>query len=126
MNEELTIYGFGSYFNSSGNHNDIDLIIVHHTQDIYSCRFASRCKKFLAMNLVKPDITLLSRHEEQQMSFIAKSNACFLGLVRETDEKEDLLEILCKIDKANNQKLRVYNVESQILKNTKSAITAAE
>ena len=94
MKEELLIYGFGSFFDGNVKYHDIDILIIHRSTEYKSCRFAIFCKQFLVSKLVNLDITILSEREEQQLSFVAKSNACYIGKVREESAENDLCEIL--------------------------------
>lgn len=97
MIEKLAIYGFGSYFCGYAKFEDIDILIIHRSGDYESCRFAIRCKQFLASNIVEADITILSEPEEQQISFVAKSSARHIGKIYEEFEESDLRTILRKI-----------------------------
>lgn len=101
MSEELVIYGFGSYFLGCVQFEDIDILIVHRSGNYESCQFAIRSKQFLASNLFKSDITILSRREEQHLSFIAKSGALYIGNVFDGSEENDLCRILKKIGRAS-------------------------
>ena len=94
MNEELVIYGFGSFFSGCIKYRDVDLLIIHRSGEYESCQFAIWCKRFLMSKLIDPDITILSEREEQQFSFVEKSSAQRLGKVQEEFAENDLCEIL--------------------------------
>ncbi len=94
--EEVAIYGFGSFFNNKNESNDIDLLILHQNISYESCQFSIWCKKYIAANISGADITILSRLEEHQFSFIEKSKAKYLGSVHEKTAKHDLDLILAK------------------------------
>lgn len=94
--EEIAIYGFGSFFNNKNEFQDIDLLILHQSTSYESCKFSIWCKKYLVANTSGADITILSRLEERQFSFIRKSKAKYLGNVYEKSAKNDLNVILAK------------------------------
>jgi hypothetical protein len=93
----LAIYGFGSYFNEHTRFEDVDILIVHRSGDYESCQFAIRCKQFLVSSIAEADITILSEPEEQQVSFVPKSSARYIGKVFDESEESDLHAILRKI-----------------------------
>ena len=97
MSEELNVYGFGSYFGENTKHQDIDILIIHQSTEYKSCKLAIWCKQMLISRIAKPDITILSRSEEKQHSFITRSNACYIGKVRKSSADDDLLSIMEKI-----------------------------
>jgi hypothetical protein len=94
--ENVAIYGFGSFFNNSPEFQDIDILILHQSTSYESCQFSIWCKKYLLANVVSADITMLSKSEEHQFSFIEKSTARHLGNVYEKSAKNDLNIILVK------------------------------
>ncbi|WP_424945890.1 hypothetical protein [Candidatus Spongiihabitans sp.] len=100
MIEELEIYGFGSYFLCQPEYHDVDLLIVHRSDDPKSCLFAIQCKQYFISNVAGGDVTILSQHEEQQISFIAKSGARCLGKVDESCREGGLREILRRVSEA--------------------------
>lgn len=93
----MRIYGFGSYFSGCPKYNDVDILIVHQSGSLKSCQLAIHCKQFFVLNIFKADLTILSQHEEQQISFIEKSNARYIGKVDENFIAINLSEILDKI-----------------------------
>jgi hypothetical protein len=97
LRKEVRIYGFGSYFSECPKYNDVDILIVHQSSSLKSCQFAIHCKQFFVSNIAKVDVTILSRHEEQQISFIEISNAQYIGKVDENFIAINLNEILGKI-----------------------------
>lgn len=97
MNEELKVYGFGSFFSGHTKFQDIDILIVHRNGEDKSCQFAIWCKRMLMSKLIEADITILSESEERQFSFIAKSSAWRIGKVCEVSAENDLHEVLRKI-----------------------------
>lgn len=100
MNESITIYGFGLYFNDNKKHNDIDLLIIHERIEFDSCQFAIWCKRVLLSKIDFIHVSILSIAEEEQCSFISKSEAKFIGEIHKKSCKEDIIKIIDKI-KAN-------------------------
>jgi len=116
LREELVVYGFGSYFLGCAQYSDVDILIVHRSGNYESCRFAIEFKQLLASIVFNADITILSRREEKQISFIAKSNAKHIGNVFEGSERCDMCEILKKIGQVSemhrNQKASLRIIDS--------------
>ncbi|WP_050554488.1 nucleotidyltransferase domain-containing protein [Pseudomonas fragariae (ex Marin et al. 2024)] len=79
--EDLLIYGFGSYFNGKAEFQDIDLLIVHESTNKESCIFAIRCKEILKTHINDAHISILSKSEATQLSFLEKSNSVLIGLI---------------------------------------------
>lgn len=104
MNEELKIYGFGSFFSGYADFQDIDILFVHRSGEYESCQFAIWCKRMFILKLIEADITILSEREEQQFSFIAKSRACRIGKICEDSAENDLVSVLRKIGQVANLK----------------------
>jgi hypothetical protein len=92
--QEVELYGFGSFFKSNNEFRDIDILILHQSTLYESCKFSLWCKKYLLANLAGADITILSKSEERQLTFIEKSKAKYLGNVNEGSAKNDLDIIL--------------------------------
>ncbi|EGQ7914879.1 hypothetical protein ACA724_004532 [Vibrio parahaemolyticus] len=72
------IYGFGSYFKGSITFNDIDILIVHNSNEHVSCLDAISLKKKLVEKVDKVSITMLSRSEEAGLNFVNKASAKYL------------------------------------------------
>jgi hypothetical protein len=94
--ENVAIYGFGSFFNNNPEFQDIDILILHQSTSYESCQFSIWCKKYLLANVISADVTMLSKSEENQFSFIEKSKARYLGNVYEQSAKDDFDIILVK------------------------------
>lgn len=97
--EEVTIYGFGSFFSKLPVFKDIDLLIVHKSTSYDSCQFAIWCKKYLLSKISVVDITILSESEECQLSFLAKSKARYFGKACGCSEENNLDEIVAKLSR---------------------------
>lgn len=72
------VYGFGSYFKGSITFNDIDILIVHNSNERMSCLDAISLKKKLIEKVDKVSITMLSKSEEAGLNFINKASARYL------------------------------------------------
>jgi len=72
------LYGFGSYFDDSHSHNDIDLLIVHDSIDRESCLNAISLKKHIAQEITNADISILSKSAELEFDFVVKSKATLI------------------------------------------------
>lgn len=79
--EDLLIYGFGSYFNGRAEFQDIDLLIVHDNIDENSCMLAIKLKKILYAKINDAHISILSKKEVIQLDFIKKSKSILIGSV---------------------------------------------
>ena len=99
------VYGFGSYFCGHPKYHDVDILLIHRSSSPESCRFAILCKRFLVSSNAGFDVTILSQHEEQQISFVEKSGARRIGEVDERSKEIDLSEMLRKIGECGNQSI---------------------
>lgn len=88
--ENVAVYGFGSFFNKIIEFRDIDILILHQSTSYESCQFSIWCKKYILTNVLCADVTILSKLEERQFSFIDKSKARHLGNVYEKSANNDL------------------------------------
>lgn len=91
---EVSVYGFGSYFNSSEIFKDIDLLILHGDTSVPSCDFAIDCKKRIMEQLPLAHISILSRGEEYELGFIETSNALHIGTINSLSAVSDTQRIL--------------------------------
>ena len=110
MSEKIEAYGFGSYFSGHPEYRDVDILLVHRSSKPESCQFAIQCKRFLVSNYSLADVTILSQHEEQQISFIERSGAHQIGEIRLQQKESELSKILAKIDECRNQSVVRYRV----------------
>ena len=78
LNLIAQIYGFGSYFKNHDEFRDIDILIVHDSNSYESCLKAISIKRAIVAAIDGVDVSMLSKTEEQQFSFIDKSQAIFL------------------------------------------------
>lgn len=92
--EKVAVYGFGSFFNKEIEFRDIDILILHQSTSYKSCQFSIWCKKYMLANVLNVDVTILSKSEERQFSFIEKSKARHLGDVYEKSAKSNLDTII--------------------------------
>lgn len=90
----MKIYGFGSYFNGISLYRDIDILIVHDSNDYYSCIKAISLKKAIAERIKKVDISILSKSEESYLNMIEKSHAMLLYEIEDSYNSLDLEEIV--------------------------------
>lgn len=97
--ETATVYGFGSFFRRSAQAEDIDLLIVHRSNDPESCRFAIDSKKVLSRLLPEADIVMLSLGEANQNNFIARALADKLGVIDSTNYEAQLSDLCRQIHK---------------------------
>jgi len=97
--EYVAVYGFGSFFNGISKYRDIDLLILHQSTSYESCQFSIWCKYYFVNKLFSAHITILSRLEEYQFSFIERSRAKILGFVFADTAQMDLDIINQKIIK---------------------------
>ena len=79
------LYGFGSYFKIGEHYSDVDLLIVHPSGEDKNCEFAIKCKLWLASEIPKAHVSLLTQTEEQELGMLLKSRARFLGNIKESD-----------------------------------------
>lgn len=108
MNEKVKVYGFGSYFRGHPDYRDVDILLIHQSSNPESCRFAIQCKRFLVSNFSVADVTILSHHEEQQISFLERSGALQIGEIHLQRKESGLSEMLAKIDGCRNQSVATY------------------
>lgn len=97
------VYGFGSYFCDLPEYHDVDILIVHRSCSAESCQFSIQCKQFFVLNISRADVTILSTDEEQQLSFVARSRACYIGQVDSLRKESDLTTILSRVGEYRNQ-----------------------
>lgn len=97
MIEALSVYGFGSYFNSKIGANDIDMLLVHNSRESSSIKFAISSKGLILSELLNADIVLLSLAEEKELDFINKSHAVFLAKISSANIKQDISKLVCVI-----------------------------
>jgi hypothetical protein len=79
LNESIVVYGFGSFFSGKDKPRDIDLLLVHRSTDMKSCKFAIDCKERLRSAIPLADIVLLSAAEAESLNFIERAKAVRLG-----------------------------------------------
>lgn len=75
MNESVAVYGFGSFFNGKSRPHDIDLLIVHRSTELASCKFAIDCKAQIKSELPAADVVMLSQSEAESLDFLERANA---------------------------------------------------
>jgi hypothetical protein len=73
--ESLTVYGFGSFFNGNRQPNDIDLLLMHSSTALESCKFAVDCKAQLKLAVPSADIVMLSQEEAKSLDFLKRAKA---------------------------------------------------
>ncbi|WP_433692417.1 hypothetical protein [Herbaspirillum seropedicae] len=105
IEEEVQIFGFGSFFRGSITYNDIDLLLLHSDLSPQSRQFALACKRGLSSSGFKLHITMLSSPEEKSLRFIERSSAEKIHTIR-LDEMDEGIQRLLKIIKyRTDQKL---------------------
>ncbi|AXB80436.1 hypothetical protein TQ38_028165 (plasmid) [Novosphingobium sp. P6W] len=87
MTRILEVFGFGSFFRGAKDAKDIDILLIHQSSDPASCRFAIECKAHFQHHLPNVDVVMLSKTEEAQKQFIAKSGALGLGTIASKDSR---------------------------------------
>ncbi|MBQ5098092.1 hypothetical protein FD825_02355 [Klebsiella pneumoniae] len=92
----VIIYGFGSFFKSSGDFNDVDLLIIHDSNSYKSCLEAISLKSEMLLRISNAHVTMLSKSEEDKFNFIEKSFAVQLDEYSGI-EKEIIVSELIKI-----------------------------
>lgn len=95
---ETQIYGFGSYFYSSGSYQDIDILVVHSSTDRTPCLMAISLKKSIVEQIEKSDVSILSKSAELDFDFIKKSKGILLYEFNESYEESDLKKITNKVN----------------------------
>jgi len=79
LTENLSVFGFGSFFNRETQPHDIDLLLMHRSTNFESCKFAIDCKSQLNSALPSADIVLLSQAEAEGLDFLKRAKAVKLG-----------------------------------------------
>lgn len=79
--EVINFYLFGSYLHAPSHARDIDLLLVHSEASIYSAFWALELRSQITKHLEYAHITILSRREEQELSFVRRSEAVFVTSV---------------------------------------------
>jgi len=92
--QKVTVYGFGSFFSNQKVAKDIDILILHDEISYVSARFASLVKKFCKSAIPFSDIVMLSKKEEQDMSFIKMSKATYIGDISSNSIEDDVGNLL--------------------------------
>ncbi len=87
----IKIYGFGSFFHGAETFNDIDLLIIHDSNNYTSCLDAISLKMEFISKFDNAHITMLSNSEEFQLNFIEKSGAFPIGFYFQA-KKEDIVD----------------------------------
>lgn len=85
MTDSLTVYGFGSFFNGAAQPRDIDLLLVHRSVDLHSCKFAVNCKEKIKSALPSADIVMLSQAEANGVNFVERASARILSDLHSDD-----------------------------------------
>jgi hypothetical protein len=93
----MKIYGFGSYFSNKKSYGDIDILIVHESNEYQSCIKALEYKKLILKNIDNSDVSILSKSEELDFNFISKSQAVLLGKINENNSLSSLDYIIDKV-----------------------------
>lgn len=93
----IKVYGFGSYFNSISLYRDIDILIVHDSNDYYSCTQAVALKKAIAKRVEKIDVSILSKSEESYLNMIKQSCAILLYEIEDNYNSLDIERIISKL-----------------------------
>lgn len=78
-NNNLCIYGFGSFF-TTNKFKDIDILLIHDNYSDCSISSAIEYKSCLKSLISFVDIVILSLSEERQLDFIRRSAALLLGV----------------------------------------------
>lgn len=99
------MYGFGSAFRRGAPANDIDLLIVHGSNDPASCRLAIACKRWFVKEVARADVTMLSSVEEAHFKFIATARATYLGAIREDYMDSDLAALMASDSRLRRKSL---------------------
>lgn len=99
MIESLTVYGFGSFFRGSDHPNDIDLLLLHRSTQLESCKFAIFCKNQLKSALPFVDIVMLSRTEAENLDFVERAKAEQLASLRSDMIEADLQALVHRISR---------------------------
>lgn len=97
MKDVLAVFGFGSFFRRAENARDIDLLLIHRSNDLASCRLAIECKQLFQRSLSGVDVVMLSKSESEQNQFVARSGAIALGFIDSENCKTQVLELVERI-----------------------------
>jgi hypothetical protein len=97
LSDDLTVHGFGSFFTGALNPNDIDLLILHKSIELESCRFAINCKRRLEAELPEAHIVMLSQAESAGNSFLQRAGAVQLCSVREDNLEADVQALMLNV-----------------------------
>lgn len=98
LNEDLTIYGFGSAFSGAKRARDVDIAIIHSSPT--AIPLALRCKRALVGRVPNLDVTVLSVSEEAHFQFLRTSDAKMLGRLNSVSFHSDVSKIaekLCRV-----------------------------
>ena len=101
------LYGFGSYFDGSCSHNDIDFLIVHDSTDRESCLNAISLKNHMAQEIKNSDISILSKYAELEFDFIVKSKAMLI-FEFEGEYRESMFSEISKALNFQKHKTRMF------------------
>lgn len=96
IDEEIQIFGFGSFFKGSKSYNDIDLLLLHKDLSPYSRQFSITCKRILSGSPLNLHITMLSTPEEKSMRFLERSSATKIHAIHSKNIIQDI-DCLLKI-----------------------------
>ena len=94
MSSEIEVYGFGSYFHSINLYRDIDILIVHESENHKSYVKAIELKKNIQGKIKGVHVSILSRSAEDHFSFVSTSKAILLGIVDESDLTSSVKKII--------------------------------
>lgn len=94
MADQVTIFGFGSFFDGSSVYRDVDFLVLHNDSTVGSTSLAIACKKYLVERIDLAHVTMLSKQEERQLGFIHLARAVELANVRTSSIEEDVKSIV--------------------------------
>jgi hypothetical protein len=95
--ESIEVYGFGSFFDGQASYRDIDLLLVHNDTSRESCEFAISCKEEIIRLHSGAHITMLSKGEEESISFIDEVRFVLLGEIVRRQMADDVINISSSI-----------------------------
>lgn len=98
IDEEIQVFGFGSFFKGSKSYNDIDLLLLHTDLSPDSRQFAVACKRTLSGSPLNLHITMLSSPEEKSLKFLERSSATKIHAIHSKKIAHDI-DCLLKIIK---------------------------
>lgn len=90
MTDQVTVFGFGSFFDGSSGHRDVDFLVLHGNTTFASSSLAIACKKYIVERIDLAHVTMLSKLEERQLGFIQSARAVELGSVSASSIEEDV------------------------------------